>query len=99
VYVPDYPLKDDKRAVTKEKNRVQKFMRNVRASEDLGDVKWLTQEYVPSLGSVGELRFFCVNGQPVRMVITGENGRGKPDAGGTWSIEGMRTMLSLKQIK
>ena len=99
VYVPDYPLRDDRTSVRKEKKRVRQFLGKGNARGDLGDIQWLAQEYVPTLVSLGELRFMCVDGEPVRMVITGDDGPGKPDADGTWSMEGIRTMLGLGEIR
>lgn len=71
-------------------------MKEVKAGDQF---LWLQQEYVQTLATVGEFRFFCVSGEPIRMVITSKSGPGEPNPGGTCSLEGIKTMLGLQEIR
>lgn len=84
VYVPNHPLESE---ADKEKE--------ARAEGGLKSYKWLAQEYVPMLATVGEIRHMCVNGSPVRTVITGK----LSTPGAVWSAEGIRSMITLREIQ
>jgi hypothetical protein len=65
MYIPNYPLRDNRQAVTKEKKWVLWFVGKGKARENLGDIWRLAQEYVPVLASIGKLQFMCVDDEPV----------------------------------
>lgn len=96
VYFPGHPLEDNEGALRSEMKRVRAFMGRVRAEGGPEKTQWLAQEYVPALASLGEFRFMCVDGEPVRTVVTGRHD--KLSAHETWSQEGIKTMLSLEEI-
>ena len=52
-------------------------------------------ETVSSPSTVGEIRHMCINGNPVRTVITGE----LSTPGTIWSVEGIRSMITLREIQ
>ena len=99
VYVPKYPLGTGQKATAAELRRATEFVQNTTDHDQPISGSWLAQEYVPTLSSVGELRFICIDGNPVRVVITGKHKPGHPDAGQAWTIEGIKTMLSLHEIR
>lgn len=96
VYIPIHPLNDDAKTSKREKTRIRNFMKKIKAKDGF---LWLQQEYVQTLSTVGEFRFFCVNGEPIRVVITSANGPGEPHPGETSSLEGIDTMLGLEEIR
>ena len=98
VYIPSRQS-DNERAVRLEKKRVEEFILDAEANKDPENMRWLAQEYVSTLASVGEFRFICVNGEPVRVAITGKFGNPETKNSELWIMEGFRTMLSLGEIK
>jgi hypothetical protein len=98
VYIPVHPLKTGEKPEKAEVRRAVKFLKEAGA-RDGKKLGWLAQEYVPTIASVGELRFMCVGGNPVRVVITNKHPKGHRLAGETCSVEGIKTMLSLEGIQ
>ena len=94
VYIPNHPLvtEADK---GKEARRFNRYWKKARVESGSNGYKWLVQEYVPTLATVGETRHMCINGSPVRTVITGK----LPTPGTVWSAEGIRSMITLKEIQ
>jgi hypothetical protein len=95
VYILHYPFGNGKRAFGREMKRVRNFMAGVRARDDPENIKPLAQEYVPAIARVGEIRFMCVDDEPVRTVITGKRRADERNPVVTW---GIATMLSLNRI-
>ena len=62
-------------------------------------MRWLAQEYVSTLASVGEFRFTCVDGEPIRVAITSKRADNETKTGELWIMEGIKTMLSLEKIE
>ena len=98
VYVPNR-LSNNERDVRLEKKRVEKFIRDAESNKDPENVRWLAQEYVPTLASVGEFHFICVNGEPIRVAITSKRANSETTTGELCVTEGIRTMLGLEQIR
>lgn len=92
VYVPNHTLEPTDKQMATEVKRANAFVKKIRDEGNIG-WKWLSQEYVPTLQSVGEFRFVCIDGDPVRVVITGRR------EGGVTTVENIRTMLSLREIR
>jgi hypothetical protein len=60
---------------------------------------WLAQEFVPFL-SIGEVRFMCVGGSPIREVLTGKFPADDPDnPGGLWSFEGCDNLKTISELQ
>ena len=98
VYIPNHPSDDGEKAVRREKKRVQKFILGAEANKDPESVRWLAQEHIPTLTSIGEIRFMCINGNPTRVAITTKRTQGTK-TGELWIMEGIRTMLGLDRIR
>ena len=98
VYIPHQPSSTET-DIAAEKKRVQRFLAKTREDEELENFRWLAQEHVPTLAAVGELRFMCIDGEPVRVVITGKHQPGHREAGKIWCMEGIATMLSLNDLR
>jgi hypothetical protein len=94
VYVPNNRPRGNERDDDAEAERALQFLRSARAEEKSSHLNWLAQEYVPTLASVGELRYMCIDGSPERAVITGRRPSGE-----TWSTEGIKTMKGLREIQ
>jgi len=98
VYVPSMiePLR-----VSAEIKRAAAFVRKRTEANPNDECLWLTQEYVPFL-SIGEVRFVCVGGRPIREVVTGKNLAGHPESPGQlWAYErneSLRTVAALQWV-
>jgi hypothetical protein len=99
VYIPDHPLQNGERAIATETRRANRFVRKANDKDQTIGCRWLAQEYVPTLASLGEFRFMWVDGEPVRVVITRKCSRYEPEAGEFWSMEGIKTMAGLQKIR
>lgn len=71
-----------------------------KMKENPGDVcSWLAQEYVPFL-SVGEVRFMCVGGIPIRENVTGRHPDDHPDVPGEiWNYPNNDTLRTLSDLQ
>ena len=98
VYIPNHSSDDGEKAIRRENKRVQKFILGAETNKDPENVQWLAQEYIPTLTSIGEFRFMCINGNPTRVVITTKRAQGTK-TGELWITEGIRTMLGLDRIR
>ena len=98
VYVPNHPTNDE-RGVRREKKRVGKFILDAKANQDPENIRWLAQEYVPTLDSVGEFRHMCVDGNPVRVAFTSKCAPDGTNTGALHITEGIRTMVGLGGIR
>ena len=98
VYIQNHPS-DDERGVRLEKKRVEKFILDAEVNKSPRGMRWLAQEYVSTLASVGEFRFICVDGEAIRVVIASKRADNETKTGELWIMEGIKTMLSLEKIE
>jgi len=96
VYIPGYPV--EAKGEDRETKRALRFLAGVEPDKT-SNCRWLAQEYVPELRRVGEIRHMCVDGIPIRAVLTGRHPDGHRSAGERWSIEDIRNMTYLEDIR
>jgi hypothetical protein len=66
---------------------------NLRRMSPFGEV-WLSQEFVPTLQSVGEWRVFVINGNIIHTIHTS-----KVDVAQGWGAQQVMSFWSLKEIR
>lgn len=81
VFIPR--LSDPEEAEIK---RAISFIKKRTRANPSDNCRWLAQEYAPCLRFV-EVRFMCVNGTPIREIVTGTHPDDHPEAGQTWGYE------------
>ena len=81
VYIPKLASKASNQT---EVRRAAAFIKD-RMDQNKGiECSWLAQEYVPFL-PIGEVRFMCLGGEPIRDIVTGKNANDHPeDPGELW---------------
>ena len=93
VYIPSHPLE------ASETRTAAAFIKGRTAAGKNDSCSWLCQEFVPFL-SVGEIRFMCAAGVPIRNVVTGRHARDHPTAPGEiWYYErndSLKTIAALQ---
>ena len=93
VYVPSHPLK------MSETRTAAAFIKGRTTAGKNDSCSWLCQEFVPFL-SIGEIRFMCAAGGPIRNVVTGRHARDHPTTPGEiWYYErndSLKTIVALQ---
>jgi len=95
VFLPNLTPESQSREV----QRAAAFVRkNDKASPGIIS-SWLAQEYVPFL-SIGEVRFVCVGGRPIREIVTGTHPGDHPtDPRGLWGYEHNDSLKTLSALQ
>ena len=95
VFLPNLSAKSE----AQEAKRAATFIRKCTSANKVVESSWLAQEYVPFL-SVGEVRFVCVGGHPIREIVTGTHPKDHPhNPGALWAYErndSLKTLLALQ---
>jgi hypothetical protein len=94
VHVPDQNMDVDKAI-----RDAASFVRKRTRVNPNDECVWLAQEFVPFL-PIGEIRFMCVGGVPIREVVTGSHGSDHPeDPGQLWAYERNEALRTLKELQ
>jgi hypothetical protein len=96
VYVPSLR---QKLAPAQEAQTAAAFIKSRTAASKDEDCLWLCQELAPFL-PMGEIRFMCIDGVPVREVVTGRHPEDHPTTPGeVWSYEGNDSLKTLSALQ
>jgi hypothetical protein len=93
VYVPKVAM-DEKvpKKRTAEAMRATEWLKERVVASNGEDCRWFAQELVPFL-ALGEIRFMCAGGVPVRDFVTGKN------SGGLWSYEHNGSLKAVSRLQ
>lgn len=80
----------------RERKRCQRWIRKHLDAEGAVSYKWMAQEYVPTLRTVGELRYMCIGGEPARVTITSKCKTSEHD---TSYLDNIDTLILLKDMR
>ena len=96
VYIPKLASKVTKQ--TKVRQAAAFIKTRMDRNKDL-ECSWLAQEYVPFL-PIGEVRFMCVGGEPIRDIMTGKNANDHPkDPGELWGYERNTSLKTVSKLQ
>lgn len=95
VYIPDLAEITQQAEI----QRAADFIKGRMAEGKNDECSWLSQERAPFL-SVGEIRFMCVGGVPVRETVTGNHPMDHPRLPGEpWSYERNDSLKTLAALQ
>lgn len=96
VYIPKLRPGEPER---KETRRAVEFLKKREASMKNKHCSWLAQELVPFL-AVAEIRFICVDGIPIRNIVTGKHPDDHPTGPGElWCYENNDSLRTLSELQ
>lgn len=94
VHIPNFAKPKETQA-----KQAREFLAKSTKDDPEAECLWLTQEHVPFLAE-SEVRFICVDGTPVRDVVTGRrSGASSSRVTGLWSYETNDSLKTLRDLQ